>query len=899
VIHVPQPPKLAQMMLRHALPADVRDDIIDDLDEVYRRACAQQGLRRADRWYWREAVAFSGSFLAERICERATGRHAVTFQQDNKRGRMRRIFENWTADFRHAARSLVRAPGFTLVVVTTLALAIGANATIFSVVNAVLLKPLPFPDADRLVSIGGTAPGTDQPPELGVADELYFEYRESVPAIEDAALYGTGSSTTRAEGQVDQLFVTRATASFFTTLGAQPQYGRLPTDADDDTVVVISDWLWRSWFGSSDKVIGRSYFFAGGNRTVIGILKPDFRFPDERVAFWVPLVIRPAQVTPGGFGPRMIARLKPGTDRAVLMAQLEPLARRVQQRLGGPAPYVRIMERHRPVVKPLRDQLVGSISTALWILLGTVAIVFLIACANVASLFTVRAENRRRDLAVRRALGARRGDLLRSQFTEALLLATVGGAAGALIAWAGVPLLVRAAPDAVAGGFISAPIPGLATAGLDRTALLFTVGISVLAACVFGLLPALRFSGSRLGSLQQAGRGVVGEHLTRDALVVVQTAAALVLLVGSALLMRSFWQLKNVDAGYETDGIFTFQIAASRPDLNDRASMSRFQYAFMDRLKGLPGVESVGYVTTLPLDEGAGSQNITTPQYEASGTEAPLVRVAGAGGAYFQTMGIELRRGRYFDRMEEERGLPLVMISQSAADLLFPGEDPIGKQVRPATGSGQTWYSVIGVVEDVLVDDLRRQSPEPMVYLPAVSASPAYVMKSARADKLEPEVRAIIREVIPTSPMYRIFTMKRLAANAMANLSFTMLMVSIAAVLALVLGAVGLYGVLSYRVTRRAREIGVRMALGAEAKTVRWMFVRHGGLVAVMGVVIGALAAVGLTRYIQTLLFGVGRLDVAAFAGMSAVMIAVALLASYVPAVRASRVDPAVALRSE
>jgi putative ABC transport system permease protein len=262
-------------------------------------------------------------------------------------------------------------------------------------------------------------------------------------------------------------------------------------------------------------------------------------------------------------------------------------------------------------------------------------------------------------------------------------------------------------------------------------------------------------------------------------------------------------------------------------------------------------------------------------------------------------MGIALLQGRYFERVEEERGMPNVILSKSAAALLFPGEEAIDKQVRPATGDGQTWYTVIGVVEDVLVDDLRRRSPEPMVYLPAVSASPAYVMRSTRAEQLEPEVRAVIRDVIPTSPMYRIFTMKRLAANAMASLSFTTMMVSLAAVLALVLGAVGLYGVLSYRVTRRAQEIGVRMAFGAEARTVRWMFVRQGGQVALLGVVVGTLAAVGLTAYIQTLLFGVERLDVAAFAGRGAVMLAVAMLASYIPARRASRMDPVVALRAE
>ena len=808
--------------------------------------------------------------------------------------------ETWIKDFKHAARSLARVPGFTLIVVVTLALAIGANAAIFSVVNAVLLEPLPYPNAERLVHIGGSAPGTDQPAEFGVADELYFEYHDSVPALEDLGLYGTGSATTRVDAQVDQLFVTRATPSVFTTLGAQALHGRLPNDSDTDTVVVISHWMWRTWFASDPNVIGRSYFFAQGNRTVIGIMPPEFRFPDERTAFWVPLPLRAAQVTPGGFGPSVIARVAPGVDREALMAQLEPLARRVQQRLGGPAPYVKIMERHRPVVKPLRDQLAGGISTPLWILLGTVAIVFLIACANVANLFTVRAEGRRRDLAVRRALGAKRWDLVRSQVTEALLLAAVGGAVGALLAWAGVPLLVRAAPGAVGGGFTSAPIPGLAEARLDLTALLFTIGISLVAAFAFGLLPALSFSGAQLGSVQHAGRGVIGrKSWTRDALVVLQTASALVLLVGSALLMRSFWQLSHVNTGYDTKNIFTFQIAASRPDLNTRSAVSRFQYTFMDRLKGLPGVESVGFISTLPLDEGAGTQNITTPKIVASGAEAPAVRVAAAGGAYFQTMGIDLVRGRFFERLEEEQGIRNVIISQSAANLLFPGDDALNQQVRPATGSSTEWYTVIGVVEDVLVDDLRRGSPDSMVYLPGVSASPAYVMKSNRADQLAPEVRAIIREVIPTSPMYRIFTMERLAANAMADLSFTMLMVGVAALLALILGAVGLYGVLSYRVTKSAQEIGVRMALGAEASSVRWMFVRQGGQVALFGVFVGVLAAVALTKYIQTLLFGVGRLDVTAFVGMSAVMLAVALLASYVPARRASRVDPVIALRTE
>ncbi len=812
---------------------------------------------------------------------------------------MKTLQERWIRDFTHAARSLARARSFTLIVAGTLALVIGANAAIFSIVNVVLFRPLPFPNADRLVHIASTAPGTDQPDVFGVPDELFFEYRESVPGLEDLGLYGTGSSTTRVDGQVDQLFLTQATPSFFTTLGAEPLRGRLPNDADGNDVVVISHWLWETWFGSDTAVIGKSYSFANVTRTVIGVMKPEFRFPDERVAFWVPLTLRPAAVTPGGFGPELVARVAPGTSREALLAQLRPLARRVQERLGGPAPYARIMQNHQPVVTTIREHLVGDISTPLWILFGAVAIVFLVACANVANLFTVRAENRRRDLAVRRALGAGRGDLVRSQVTEALLLAGAGAVIGALLAWAGVPLLVRAAPDAVAGGFGSAPIPGLATAGLDLTTLVYTAGVSVVAALAFGLLPALRASAPHLSSLQEAGRGVVGRSLTRDALVVVQTASALVLLVGSALLVRSLRQLSSVDAGYDREGIFTFQIAPRREELNNRAAISAFQYAFMDRIAGLPGVESVGFVTTLPLDEGAGDENVTTPRILASGAEAPRVRLAAAGGAYFRAMGIELASGRYLTRGEEEGGIRNVIISQSAAELLYPGEDPINQQIRPAEASGNDWFTVVGVVEDVRLDDLRRESPEPMVYLPGVSLSPAYVVKSSRAEQLAPEIRAIIREVIPESPMYRVFTMKRLAANSMAGLSFTMLMVVIAAVLALVLAAVGLYGVLSYSVSRRAQEIGVRMAMGAEAKRVRKMFVWQGARVALVGVAVGALAAIGLTTYIQALLFNVDRLDVTAFAGMSGVMVAIALLASYIPARRASRVDPVVALRAD
>ena len=808
--------------------------------------------------------------------------------------------EGWLRDFVHAGRALLRAPTFTAVTVITLAVAIGANTAIFSVIEAVLLDPLPFPNAERLVFIGGTAPGTDMPEDLGVPDELYFEYIATAPALEDLGLYGTGSSTTRAEGRIEQLFLTQATPSFFTTLGARPLQGRLPTDEDDGSVVVLSHWLWQDWFGADPEVVGRSYEFAQQTRTVIGVLPPEFRFPDERTAFWVPLPIRAAQVTPGGFGASLVARMAPDADREALVTQLQPLARRVQERLGGPASYARAMEQYRPVVTSLREHMVGRVATPLWILLATVALVFLIACTNVANLFMVRAESRRRDYAVRNALGAGRAGLVRRQMAEALLLAAAGGVAGALIAWGGVPLLVRAAPDAVAGGFGSAPIPGLATAGLDLVALLFTAGVSIVAAVAFGLVPAVRLTGAGLlGSLRQAGRGVVGRGtITRDVLVVIQTASALVLLVGSALLVRSFWQLRNVDAGFDTDDIFTFQVAVSRDDLRDRASMSRFQYEFMDRIEALPGIESIGFITTLPLDEGAGSTAVTSRQLEAAGAEPPRVRNAGAGGAYFQTMGIELLQGRFFDRVEEQQGIQNVIISQAAAELLFPGENALDQEIRPSDNPNSPWFTVIGVVEDTRIDDFR-QPPQPMVYLPGVSPSPAYVVKTARANQIAPEIRAVVREMIPESPMYRIFTMETLAANTMGTLSFTMLMVGIAAAMAMILGAVGMYGVLSYLVAQRTREIAVRMALGAQRAGVRRMVVLQGARVTLVGVVIGLAGALAATRVLGALLFGVQPMDPLTFAATSVLMLAVALLASYLPARHASAVDPMRALRVE
>lgn len=898
---------MARRLLELALPADERDSTVGDLLEVYRIRSAKRGRWRARLWYWGQTMAFSGLFLRERWREAAVARRTWVRAPDGDdnegRWEVGRIVEASWRDLVHAARNLLRAPGFTLVTVLTLALAIGANTAIFSVVDRVLLKPLAFPEPSRLVAIRGTAPGTDLPPEFGSGTAMFVHFSENTTTLSGLAFYQTAQTTVRADDHVERLFVSTGAPSFFATLGVAPEVGRLPAaDDKEGTVLLLSHWLWLDWFGGDPAVVGRSIEVAGGLRTVIGVMGPDFRFPEERTSLWV-LDLPTPPIRPGGFGLNLVGRLAPGASPQSVEAELSSLAQGLPARFGGGPRYAEVIDRYRPIVRSLKDQLVGDIQTPLWILLGTVGIVLLIACANVANLLIVRAESRRRDLAVRRALGAGRSALVRSLMAEALLLALLGGAVGAFLAWAGIPLLVRAAPQSIAG---------LSSVGLHASGLAFTAGIAILAAVIAGLLPALRFSNPGLvGGLREPDpTGSARAHLTRDALVVLQTAAALVLLVSSGLLAQSFRSLTHVDPGYDTKDIFTFQAA---PDprthgLADAPTFARFHYGFMDRLAALPGVESVGLVLTLPLDEGAGRAQFAPERTAEREAVEPMLRYTAAGGDYFQTMGIDLLEGRYFERNDEVPAEVETIVSRAAADLLWPGQSAVGKRLRRAADTtGGHWLRVVGVVEDIFLSDFRQERPDPMVYIPMVGWSarawvvgtPAYVVRTPRAATIAPEIRELVHEIAPDAPMYRVFTMQGLADRSHERLSFTTLTILIAAALALVLGAVGLYGVLSYVVSQRTREIGIRMALGAQARELRRMVVARGSRVALVGVVLGAGAALLTTRVLGSLLFGVRPVDGPTFVGMAALMLGVAVLAAYIPARRASSVDPIRSLRVE
>lgn len=805
---------------------------------------------------------------------------------------------NWMADLKHALRALRRTPGFTVTAVGMLGLAIGAVAGMFSVVNTVLLDRLPYTDPDRLVYIAASAPGSELSGEFDAAPEFFLQYKEQSRLLQDVAGYDNFTATLRVGDRVERVRMSAPTNSVYSTLGVAQILGRLPTAQDDDRAVVISHALWTSWFGQDPSVIGRTYDIADMKRTVIGVMGPDFRFPRNDTMLWISRTIRPADIkTPGRFGMDLVGRMAPGAAPQTVANELTTLAARLPERFGGTPAYARTIAQHRAVVRTLEDELLGNYSGPLWVLLAATCLVLLIACANVANLFLVRIEGRHQEMAVRRAIGAARGQLMRLHMAEAIVVAALAAVVAVVLAVAALPIFLRAAP---------ARIPRLDEVGFDVSTLLFTAAAALVSAFICGGLPALRGSAPDLSRLREGGRGSTRQrHWVRNGLVIGQTALALALLIGSGLLMRSAYELRKVDPGYDTKDILTFQIAPERPELKDAPSLARFNLAFLDRLAALPGVQSAGLIENVPLNESTPTMRVRTEHVGADTEEGVLVHRNYTAGEYFKAMGIELLAGRGFTADDHGSARGNVIVSESAAKQLWPGRDPIGQRLqRP----GQTaWETVVGVVRDVKQDDLQTAA-EAAAYFPMVDmteqggrpvSSPGYVIKSARAESIAPEVRAVVREIAPEAPMYRVFTMAFLVEDSMVQLSFTLLTLGIASLLALILGAVGLYAVLSYIVDERTREIGVRMALGARAAQVRTMVVAQGARVVGIGVAIGILVALAGTQVLGSLLFGVHPIDAATFIAMPLVMAVVGLLASYLPARKASNLDPMESLRRD
>ncbi|MCZ6918474.1 MAG: ABC transporter permease, partial [Gemmatimonadetes bacterium] len=669
-------------------------------------------------------------------------------------------------------------------------------------------------------------------------------------------------------------------------------------------VVMISHELWTNRFGGVESVVGRTIQVNGVGREIIGVLPPNPGFPNEVADVWFPYLEDRSPDTAGNFAFQAVARLKPGVSAERAEGELIPLVERLRETYAGFGPFIAFIDEGRlgALVTPMKDDIVGDLKQPLWILLGTVGVVLLIVCANVANLCLVRAEARRREMAVRSALGAGRGNLIRQYASESALLAVAGGALGVGLAAIGVPALLALAPPT---------LPRLADVRIDSLVLLFAIGVSVLSAVLFGLLPALRHSGTNLlSTLQTAGRGGSTDgtrQYFRSALVVTQTALALILLVGSGLLVRSFWELRNVNPGFVADDVLTFRLALPGARYAGAADAAQFYTRLLERLEGLPGVQSVGGVANLPLTQGAsGTAHEIDGQPTPPGQLPPMFWYSYATPGYFETMRIPVMAGRAFERRDHEQTFGNVVVSSVLAERLWPGEDALGRRLR-RIGDTTGWETVVGVVGSVH-DRGLREDPSEMVYYPLVGRNGddggivrelTYTIRAQNAPALGSAVRAAVWDLDPALPLTGVETMSRVVSRSVARLSFTMMALVVAAVMAVVLGAIGLYGVLSYLVTQRRKEIGVRIALGAQAATVRRMIVGQGAKLALLGVGAGLVGSAALTRLLQGLLFGTAPLDPLAFSATSLGLLGIVMLASYLPARKASNVDPIEALRMD
>ncbi|HUQ81809.1 MAG TPA: ABC transporter permease [Gemmatimonadaceae bacterium] len=822
------------------------------------------------------------------------------------------------AQFSLAFRRLRRAPAFALAASITLALGIGATTAVFSVVNGVLLRPLPYERSDRLVDLTHTLTISGVS-SIDQSDATYLYYRRANSVFTDVAAYrvasvNLGGVSVGADARAERVAAGRVSASMFRVLGVPALHGRALTDADDQQtaprVVLLGQRLWERKFGGDPSIVGRALMVDGVPRDVVGIMPARFRLPSDRTDLWVPLALDPAHTATAAFDYRGIARLRDGVTLAAATTDLQRLLPRVPEAFPGRLTAASIQQIHmQAVVRPLRDVVVGNVGRVLWVVLGAVGCVLLVACANVMNLFLVRFEGRQHEMAVRRALGAGRSALVMEFLSEAVVLATVGGVMAVALAVAGVRVL-RSLEGEI-------DIPRIGDIGVDATVLAVAAGVTLLAAIIVSVLPALR-SGSLgvAGMLADSGRAMTAgrrRHRVRHALVVAQLALALVLLAGAGLMARSFERLRSVPAGFDAERAFVVRVALPTAGYAAPGDAARYVGRAVDAVAAIPGVQSAAAVSKLPLV--AESRRDTALFVEdrplEPGTMPALHQVVFASDAYFKTLGIPLLDGRTFERPDADRASHEIILSRSVAERYWPGVSAIGKRVRTAPRG--VWYTVVGVAGDVRGTALE-QPPDEILYLPLVVQlgdagqpapevrwTPAEVAFAARssgdAAAIVTRVEAAIRAIDPGVPTYSARLMTDVVSQAAARTTFTLVLLGIASAVAMVLGAVGIYGVISYVVSLRSREIAIRLALGAQPSDVRRMVTKQAVAVAAVGIGVGVIAAVVGMRALSALLFEVSPTDPVSLAVAVGSLFVVALAASWVPAARAAAVDPAHALR--
>ena len=807
------------------------------------------------------------------------------------------------AELRESLRSLLKAPRFLVVTTVTLALGIGAVAAIFSVVNGVLLTPLRYPAADRLVNVSSSAPGVGYD-RFPLSPDLLLFYRRHNTSFEDLALSQRTQANLTEGGAPEVVDAMVTTHSYFSTLGIGFALGRGYSAAEDASgaprVAVISHRLWTRRYGSDTALIGRTIRIDGSPTQVVGIAPASMDYA-ETPDVWLPARFDPANPPTATFGWSAIGRLKPDVQEDQAVRDLAPLVDRAMREYIQSDSYRAFLRdgRYRPLVTSMKDDEIGGVRQPLLILLGTVAMVLLVACGNVANLCLVRADARQREIAVRAALGAGRATLVRTLLVEALVLSGFGAVLGVSVAAAAVPLLLQLAPGT---------IPRLEEVRIDITVLAFAAIAAVVSALIVGLVPAIRYTRPHVLTLLRHGGRSATDHPSRQrgrqALVIFQTAMALVLLVGSGLLVRSFARLMSADHGFKPDDVLTFRVALTPASYPKPEEVVTFTRQLVDRLAELPGVDRAGATTDLPV---ASSTSGAAFEFEGQAVEAgrlpPLVHYSSVTPGYFDTLQISILRGSAFDSADLRTEARSVIVNSAAADRYWPGQDAIGKRLRPFR-SKDGWLVVKGVVADVRHEGLRRP-PRPLVYFPvrvrdaSVPRVFSFAIRGAGAVAQADAARRAVWALNPDLPVASVRTMDDLLEQSVLEFTFTMLTLAIAAGIALVLGAIGLYGVQSYAVSLRTREIGVRMALGAPPSQVKAAILRHASVVTGIGLVVGALGAWGLTRLLSGLLYETRPLDPLTFAGMSALLFGVALVASYLPARRAAMVSPLEAMRGE
>lgn len=882
--------RLAELKLEPTREAEIVEELAQHLDDRYKEllaggASAEESSRAA------LAELSESELLARELrrVERNVSREPVVLGTRRKN----MIGDLWQ-DLRYGARSLRKNPGFTAIAVITLALGIGANTAIFSVVNGVLLRPLPYPEPDRLAMVYGITLQTAQE-KSPLCEADFLDWKSQNHVFESIAGFSTNRFNYTGGESPEQLEGAWVTADFFSTIGVQPALGRAFLPGEDmparPPTVVISDGFWRRRLGSSPNVLDQQITLNARAFSIIGVMPPGFSFPEKETELWA--AERLAATRRGPYYMWGIGRLGPGATLDRAQSEMDLIARQVQDQINSPTrdwTWTSIS---------LAERIVGKIRPALLVLLAAVFFVLLIACANIANLLLARATAREKEMSVRIALGASRARLLRQLLTESLLLAGVGAAAGLPLAIWGVRLLVALSP---------ADLPRLQEISIDGRVLGFTLLAAVACGLIFGLAPALQSSRLNLNeSLKEGGRGTdgSGRRRLRSALVVTEIAFSLMLLVGAGLMVKSFMKLQSVSPGFRPDHILTMHLTLPRAKYDSDEKITSYYRQLIERVTALRGVEAAGLGISLPPNnlEVSDSFSIEGKPWPQGASE-PIVPIVLTSPEYFTALGVPLLQGRGFNAMDREGSPLVVIINQTLAERYFADESPIGKRLKVggADRPRNPWMEIVGVVGDLKYSGLDAK-PEPTYYTPlaqdAWRAAYLVVRASMNPTNLTPAIREQIWDLDKDMPIANVATMDQLLAESVAQPRFRTLLLGIFAALALVLASVGIYGVISYSVTQRTHEIGIRMALGAQARDVMTLVIRQGMGLALIGVALGLAASFALTRVMESLLFEVSTSDQATFTGVAALLIAVAVLACWIPARRASRVDPMAALRCE